>query len=206
MNHPTTLLAPISSSPWNPRHKLADMSPLDNKVYSRGDALPQPRYVHDGVQWPTTRGAGRDQNQAWSSPPEPAQRSASQPASGFSCSRGVIVVGSEDGRGVAFEFTLAPLPQRPRLPRYYLVGAVATNPTPTFLPTAWEKGHEDPDLQVWKRECRGLLRRVIPCRTRALSGCGVVCVRAATAAMRHRQPDGDSRHVPCLLDSGVGLR
>lgn len=107
-----------------------------------------------------------------------AQRST---ASGFSCTRGVIVLGAKMGRGAAFESILAPLPPPsvPQLPRDYLVGAVATNPTPDLTPHSVGEGARGPspaDLET------RLLRAAASCHPmpnrRALSGCGVdsVCV------------------------------
>lgn len=135
---------------------------------------------------PTTRGAGEQENQAWSSPPElarsAAQRSAAQQA-GFHAPVASSCWGTKMGRGVASESILAPLaplaPQRPpaseRLSRRR--GCLQPHARPHF-PQRGRRGHEDPALQVWKRDCRGLLRRVIPSRTagRSRDAGSVLCV------------------------------
>lgn len=113
------------------------------------------------------------------------------------------------GRGVAFESILAPLsPVSPQLPKDYLVGAVATNPTPDLTPhSVGGRGTRTQPCRFGNaiaESCCVVSSHAEP--PRALGMRGQFCVCAATAAMRRRLPDSDSRHVPCLLDSGVGLR
>lgn len=100
-----TLLAPISSSPWWPRpHKLETC-----RLYSSrgGDALPQPRYVHDGVQvaHTRTRGAGvaedRTRHGRRRARARAVQRSAAQRSKRvFMQPVASSCWGSEDGSGV----------------------------------------------------------------------------------------------------------
>lgn len=163
--------------------------------------------MHDGVQHAHhARGGGRTEPGmvVARQRARAVQRSA---ASGFSCSRGVIVLGSENGCGVAFGFILAPLPQGPRLPRYYLVGAVTTNPTPRpHSPPRGRKGTRTQTCRFGNAIAEGCCIVSSHAQSAGFRDAGSIVRVPATAAMRHRQPDGDSRHVPCLLDSGVGLR
>ena len=217
LNHPTLLPAsPGRRGPPPPPQALCRH--VDIRQYSsRGDALPQPRYVHDGVQQPTTRRGGvrTEPGMVVAARASAVHRSASQrsTASGFSCSRGVIVLGERRwARHRVWVHTCSISPASS--PASEILSRRRGCHQPHARPHSPPRGREGTRTQTCRfgnaiaEGCWGVSSHAEPARFRDAGSFVCVCVWTLqlTAAMRHRQPDGDSRHVPCLLDSVVGFR